>query len=113
MTLEVDKQAFESGFDPLDLRRALGAFVTGVTVVTTTDKTGKPRGFTANSFTSVSLVPPLVLACIAKGAGSYEAFAGTKHFAVNILAERQKEISSIFASRNADRFGAAKQRFFV
>lgn len=48
-------------FDNLELRSALGRFITGVTVVTTIDESGKPCGVTANSFTSVSLEPPLVL----------------------------------------------------
>ncbi len=93
--------------EPLDLaelRKALGAFVTGVTVVTTLDEAGTPRGFTANSFTSVSLEPPLVLVCIAKASGSYPVFAGARGFAVNILAEDQRHVSSTFASRTADRF---------
>lgn len=93
--------------DPLELRRALGCFVTGVTVVTTVDGEGRKRGFTANSFTSVSLDPPLVLVCIAKKAVSFAAFAEARHFAVNILAEEQKLISSTFASKIPDKFEAA------
>ncbi len=64
----------ERSIDPRDLRRALGAFATGVTIVTTADEAGSPWGFTANSFTSVSLDPPLLLVCLAKSAGSYQAF---------------------------------------
>ncbi len=52
------------------LRGALGMFVTGVTIITKIDADGRPRGLTANSFTSVSLDPPLVLACIARGSAS-------------------------------------------
>jgi flavin reductase (DIM6/NTAB) family NADH-FMN oxidoreductase RutF len=66
----------ETAFDPRDYRQALGAFLTGVTVVTAFDEQGEPRGFTANSFTSVSLDPPLVLVCIAKQAGSFRKPAG-------------------------------------
>ena len=91
-------------FDPLELRRALGCFVTGVTVVTAIDGEGRPRGFTANSFTSVSLDPPLVLVCIAHTAGSYPLFSTTRHFAINILSEEQRAISSRFASKDADKF---------
>jgi len=86
------------------LRRALGAFVTGVTVVTTLDEAETPRGFTANSFTSVSLNPPLILVCIARTAGSYPIFANARGYAVNILGEDQRHVSSTFASRTADRF---------
>jgi flavin reductase (DIM6/NTAB) family NADH-FMN oxidoreductase RutF len=90
--------------DPLELRRAFGCFVTGVTVVTAIDDGGRPRGFTANSFTSVSLDPPLVLVCIARTAGSYPLFSGTAHFAINILSEQQRPLSSRFASKQADKF---------
>ena len=91
-------------FDIAEFRRALGAFVTGVTVVTTIQPDGSPRGFTANSFTSVSLDPPLVLVCIAKTASSYEVFSQTKHFAISVLAEDQKNVSGVFASKAADKF---------
>jgi (E)-2-((N-methylformamido)methylene)succinate hydrolase len=90
--------------DPKDLRKAFGTFMTGVTVVTTRDATGNPRGFTANSFSSVSLDPPLLLVCIAKSAASYDVFSTTQHFAVNILAETQKTTSGIFASKRDDKF---------
>ena len=61
-----------AAIDPLELRRAFGTFMTGVTVVTTFGADGSPRGFTANSFTSVSLDPPLLLVCIGKAAASLE-----------------------------------------
>lgn len=93
-----------SEIDLKELRRALGVFMTGVTVVTTLDGTGAPRGFTANSFTSVSLDPPLVLFCVAKAAATAAVFAAAPAFAVNILAEDQREISGLFASKVADRF---------
>jgi len=92
--------------DPRDLRRAFGAFATGVTVVTTRDQAGQPLGFTANSFTSVSLEPPLLLVCLAKTAGSYPVFADCGHFAVNILAADQHETSAVFATRGEDKFSA-------
>lgn len=97
-------------FNPLELRRALGCFVTGVTVVTAIDSGGRPRGFTANSFTSVSLDPPLVLVCIARTAGSYPLFSTTPHFAINILSEEQRPISSTFASKEADKFARVRWR---
>ncbi|MFD1625634.1 flavin reductase family protein [Azospirillum griseum] len=92
--------------DPRELRTALGAFATGVTVVTTIDSEGQPRGFTANSFTSVSLDPPLVLVCLAKGAASRPVFEAAAGYAVNILAEDQREVSRVFASRSEDRFAS-------
>jgi flavin reductase (DIM6/NTAB) family NADH-FMN oxidoreductase RutF len=90
--------------DAMEFRKALGAFVTGVTVVSTMQADGTPRGFTANSFTSVSLDPALILICIGKVAASYPVFSGTEHFSVSILAEDQKNVSSIFASKAADKF---------
>lgn len=90
--------------DLRDYRQALGAFLTGVTVVTISDQQGNPRGFTANSFTSVSLDPPLVLVCISKRAGSFQAFAVSDGFAVNILSEDQEDLARVFATPVSDRF---------
>ncbi len=90
--------------DPKALRNAFGAFATGVTVITTRQPDGTPRGFTANSFTSVSLDPPLLLVCLAKTAHSAEVFREAPHFAVNILAQDQKAVSGLFASRAPDKF---------
>ncbi|MEO0619233.1 MAG: flavin reductase family protein [Pseudomonadota bacterium] len=93
-----------SALDLKQLRRALGAFVTGVTVVTTLDSEGNPRGFTANSFTSVSLEPPLILVCIGKSGASFEAFRNAGGYAVNILSEAQRDVSGVFASQVENRF---------
>lgn len=90
--------------DPLDLRHVLGKFLTGVTVVTTLDQHGTPLGFTANSFTSVSLDPPLILVCLASSAGLAAVFGKTESFAINILSTEQESISNNFASKKEDRF---------
>ena len=90
--------------DPRALRDAFGRFMTGVTVVTARDRSGNLVGFTANSFTSVSLDPPLILVCPGKFLSSYAAFEGCSHFAVNILAEGQEDISNTFAGFKGDRF---------
>lgn len=90
--------------DPKALRHAFGGFATGVTVITTRQPDGTPRGFTANSFTSVSLDPPLLLVCLAKTAHSADVFATAPHFAVSVLAENQKAVSGLFASRAPDKF---------
>ncbi|MCA6123171.1 flavin reductase family protein [Bradyrhizobium sp. WSM 1704] len=82
----------------------MGAFVTGVTVVTTRDPAGKPHGVTANSFSSVSLDPPLVLWSQAVTSKSHPAFCGSDHFAVHILAEDQIAISNHFARSRDDKF---------
>ncbi len=78
--------------------------MTGVTVVTTTDPNGEPIGFTANSFSSVSLDPPLVLVSIAKSSLNHAAFAKGAGFAINVLSEAQKDVSNTFARPVADRF---------
>jgi len=89
--------------DARSFRNALGAFPTGVTVLATMHN-GEPRGFTANSFASVSLSPPLVSVCIAKSSSSQNAFFAANYFAVNVLAEHQSDLSTIFATKNANRF---------
>lgn len=103
--------SYEAGRDSTDttkrslaFRRALGNFLTGVTVVTTVDVHGRPRGITANSFTSVSLEPPLVLACIARSAESFDSFVKCGGFTVNILSEDQQSLSQLFASKSPDKF---------
>ena len=93
-----------------NLRDAFGRFATGVTVVTTRQPDGIPRGFTANSFTSVSLDPPLLLICVGKAALSCETFAKADHFTVNILSDAQKDVSGLFASQSAEKFDIAKWR---
>lgn len=87
-----------------ELRNAFGSFMTGVTVVTTCKDDGTPLGFTANSFASVSLDPALLLVSIAKTSSNYNNFANASHFAINILAEEQKDISNTFARPSDDRF---------
>ena len=87
-----------------NFRQALGSFPTGVTIVTTLDNNSKPIGFTANSFTSVSLEPHLILICIDKASFNIDAFSKGNHFAVSILSENQHHISNIFALPATDRF---------
>lgn len=86
------------------LRQALGAFLTGVTVVSTASTSGKPVGLTANSFNVVSLDPPLVLWSLRTSSGSIEAFRSASHFTVNVLSEEQIDLSRRFASPIEDRF---------
>jgi len=94
----------QGGIEPRMLRDALGCFATGVTVITTSSANGDPVGFTANSFTSVSLDPPLVLFCIKRESPSTVALRAHGAFAVNILHIGQQAISGRFASKAADRF---------
>ena len=100
------RHEYRSGHDPRTLRDALGCFATGVTVVTCLDLNEKPAGLTVNSFTSVSLDPPLLLVCIAKAAASAGALAGAPNFAVNVLQTGQQPASIRFSTRDQDRFGA-------
>lgn len=88
------------------LRRALGCFATGVTVVTTLSPDGKAEGLTANSFSSVSLDPPLVLWSLRAGAASLDSFTRAGWFAVNVLAAPQQHLSRHFATPMADKFAA-------
>ncbi|GAA0311738.1 flavin reductase [Psychrobacter aestuarii] len=90
--------------DPKLLRKAFGSYMTGVTVITAINDDGQPVGFTANSFTSVSLEPPLLLVCPSKFLSSFDVFANCQNFAVNILSEDQQSISNIFAGSKDDRF---------
>ena len=90
--------------DIKQFRNTLGSFMTGVTVVTTKTRDGNLKGFTANSFTSVSLDPPLVLVCLANSSLNYDDFTENDSFAVNILAEDQRSLSNTFASPVEDRF---------
>jgi 3-hydroxy-9,10-secoandrosta-1,3,5(10)-triene-9,17-dione monooxygenase reductase component len=91
-------------FNGRALRDAFGSFATGVTIVTTSGPAGADVGLTANSFSSVSLDPPMVLWSLARTAASIEAFRSCGHFAVHILSADQEKLSARFASKGIDRF---------
>ncbi len=86
------------------LRQTLGRFATGVAIVTCTDAQGAPVGLTANSFNALSLDPPLVLWSLRLASPSLQAFDACAHFAINVLAEDQVELSRRFASPVMDKF---------
>src|SRR5712672_4339224 len=92
------------GFNTRELRNALGSFATGVTIITTRDREGKLHGMTANSFSSVSLPPPLVLWSASLYAQSLPAFQEGSHFVVNILAHDQIDLSNKFARTHDNKF---------
>ncbi len=99
--------AIENTVEPFDkgaFRSALGAFATGVTIVTTRDAEGNDIGLTANSFNSVSLSPPMVLWSLDKNSLSLKAFSEARYFAVHILADHQQPLSDRFARRGEDKF---------
>lgn len=84
------------------LRDAFGQFATGVTVVTTRDKSGSPIGLTANSFASVSLEPPLVSWCVDKSSTRFEEFHQAEFFTISVLTAEQQGVSDLFAMRSWD-----------
>lgn len=88
----------------LELRQALGQFATGITVITTRAADGSPIGLTVNSFTSVSLEPPLLLWCLGRNSTNYDAFRLAERHLVNVLAADQVDLSKRFAARSPDRF---------
>ena len=91
---------------PDELRQALGRFVTGVTIVTCRDEHGQPIGLTANSFNALSLDPPLVLWSLRQASSTIEAFTNASHFAVNVLAADQVDLSRRFARPSSAKFDA-------
>jgi flavin reductase (DIM6/NTAB) family NADH-FMN oxidoreductase RutF/pimeloyl-ACP methyl ester carboxylesterase len=97
---------FRAGSDARTLRDAMGCFATGITIVTALDAQAKPIGLTANSFTSLSLDPPLLLLCIANNAGSAPVLRQTEYFGVNVLQTGQQPASNRFAGKGEDRFAA-------
>jgi flavin reductase (DIM6/NTAB) family NADH-FMN oxidoreductase RutF/pimeloyl-ACP methyl ester carboxylesterase len=95
---------FREGSDARTFRDALGCFATGVTIITAMGADGNPVGLTANSFTSVSLDPPLLLVCVANSAGSAPVLRSAERFAVNVLQIGQQPTSNRFAGKGEDRF---------
>lgn len=94
----------ETAVDPMDFRNAMSQFASGVTIVTTRDADGKPWGFTASAFSSLSLDPPLCLVCLERKAESFAAFETADSMSISILATGQDEIAMRFATRGADKF---------
>lgn len=94
----------EPAIDPRELRNVLGCFATGVAVVTSVGDAGKPVGMTINSFSSVSLDPPLVLWSIGLKTPSRGAYATHSSFAINIMCSESKDISLHFATPSEDKF---------
>ena len=91
----------------IDKRRfclACGRFSTGIAVATVLDAAGEPHGITVNSFTSVSIAPPLILVCLDHRARVLQHFLPEAPFAINVLSDVQREISDYFASSQRDRF---------
>src|SRR5438094_4462451 len=96
--------------EPSELRKVMGCFATGVTVITTCDQRGKPYGLTANAVTSLSLEPPLLLICVDRKAETFPHFFDSKIFVLNILSAEQEEISRRFARTGGDKFAGIAYR---
>jgi flavin reductase (DIM6/NTAB) family NADH-FMN oxidoreductase RutF len=97
-------------FDERQFRDALAQFATGVTIVCTRGPAGRYMGFTANSFNSVSLDPPLILWTIARSSGSLAAFDAAERYAVNVLAAGQVDLARRFSRPHSDRFAGVVHR---
>jgi len=98
------------GIDPARLRRALGRFATGITIVATRTPAGAMVGLTVNSFSSVSLSPPLILWSVARTAASFQAFVSCPVFSVNVLAEDQRPLAERFARSGGEKFAGIAMR---
>lgn len=102
--MELREVELDGSHDTRQLRNALGRFPTGVTVITTRAPNGKREGLTANSFSALSLDPPLVLWSIVRKSPSLEGFVASGHFAINVLSAGQAELSHRFATPSTDKF---------
>jgi flavin reductase (DIM6/NTAB) family NADH-FMN oxidoreductase RutF len=90
--------------DPSAFRRTCARYATGIAIATVLDSEGAPHGMTINSFTSVSLVPPIILFCVDFSSNLIPMFRAGSHCGVNVLAETQQQLSERFAKRGMDKF---------
>ncbi|WP_160351472.1 flavin reductase family protein [Bordetella sp. 15P40C-2] len=96
-----------SPIDNVAFKEAMSRLPSGVTIVSTSDDQNRRWGFTASSFTSLSMDPPLILVCLSNYAESYEAFIKSQRFAINVLSHEQKQIAMDFARKNTDKFSGS------
>lgn len=98
-----------SGVPSIDALKGFNRqFITGVTVVTTVDQDGMPRGLAANSYASVSLEPPLVLICVQKTTSTYSSLFSSTHLGINIMSNAQRDTVGVFAAKGADKFATIR-----
>ena len=97
--------------DKREYRNAVGCFATGVTIVTTLDHDDSKIGITVNSFSSLSLEPPLVLFCVDSKINSFLAFENCPHFNINVLREDQMDLSNTFARSSEDKWDEVQHTF--
>jgi flavin reductase (DIM6/NTAB) family NADH-FMN oxidoreductase RutF len=100
--LEDRDEAREGEASGASLRAVMACFPTGVTIVTARGASDEPIGLTVNSFTSVSLEPPLVLVCIAHGSSSHDSIITSESFAVSVLSAAQADVARRFATRPSE-----------
>ncbi|MCU1237986.1 MAG: flavin reductase domain protein FMN-binding [Candidatus Solibacter sp.] len=93
-----------------EFRRACGRFATGVTIASVIDPVGAPHGLTVNSFTSVSLEPPLILISLGHQVTTIDHFRWAKYFGINVLTADQRHLSDRFARKGHDRFDGLEWR---
>lgn len=91
-------------FDERRFRDALGAFPTGVAIITGMSETGERLGMTVSSFNSASIAPPLVLFSVARRSHSFAAWSRVLHYAINVLSQEQEELSNRFARALGDKW---------
>ncbi len=103
-----ESTAMSTTIDPREFRRSLAQFATGIVVVTTKDINGKTVGLTMNSFSSVSMDPPLVLFSIAKSSFNIMNFVQAKAYAINVLGSKQRNISDQFSRAGEDKWKDVK-----
>lgn len=102
----------KKNIDITKLRKTLGYYPTGVSIVTAPGVNGQPIGMTINSLISISLEPPLVGWCVDRRAASFADFSQCQNFSISILSEDQSELARLFATRGADKFaGLCAGRF--
>jgi len=105
MTASIDAtEDVTPNFDSAEFRRVLGTFCTGLTVVTSISEAGEPLGYTCQSFTSVSLEPPLVAFCPSASSTTWPRIRATGRFCVNVLAGEQRDIALKFAASGGPKF---------
>jgi flavin reductase (DIM6/NTAB) family NADH-FMN oxidoreductase RutF len=97
-------------FSPRQFRDALGLFPTGIAVVTAALEDGTVGGLTVNSFTSISLDPPLIMVSLARTIASYDVFERTRYFAVSLLREEQRHVSAAFAKSDLAKWQGGHHR---
>jgi flavin reductase ActVB len=95
---------------PDEYREAMARFATGVTIVTTADPDGRWWGFTASSFTPLSIHPPLILVCLAHDARCHPVFTSARTFRVNVLGREHEQLAVRFATKGADKFAGNEFR---